>query len=91
MNKRELARAVAQETDLTQSDVEGVIDAVFTAIGSALSEGDKVVLPGFGTFEVRNRSARSGRNPQTGEQIEIPASKSAAFKPATALKQLVNK
>ncbi len=90
MNKRELVQAVANETGLSQAAAEGALDAVVSGISSALAAGDKIALPGFGTFEVRDRAARNGRNPQTGESIAIAASKAPAFKPASALKQSVN-
>ena len=90
MNKRELVEAVAESTGQTKSGAEGALDAIVDAISGALAAGDKVTLPGFGTFEVRERAARSGRNPQTGEAMEIAASRSAAFKPASALKQSLN-
>lgn len=90
MNKRELVDAVAESTGQAKSAAESAVDAVVESISAALTAGDKVTLPGFGTFEVRERAARSGRNPQTGEAMEIAASKSAAFKPASALKQSLN-
>lgn len=90
MNKRELAEAVARTTGLAKADAEAAVDAVTEAVAAALSAGDKVAIAGFGTFEVRERAARSGRNPQTGEAMEIAASKGAAFKPAAALKQALN-
>ncbi|MBS2938411.1 MULTISPECIES: HU family DNA-binding protein [Nocardioides] len=90
MNKRELVDAVAEKTDLSKSDAEKALDAVFGAVASALEAGDKVAVPGFGTFDVRERAARTGRNPQTGETMEIAASRSAGFKPATALKTALN-
>jgi DNA-binding protein HU-beta len=86
MNKSELVTEVAEATELSKKDVTKVVDAVFEAISTALQNGDKVQLVGFGNFEVRERSARKGRNPQTGEEIEIPASKIPAFKPGKALK-----
>lgn len=86
MNKSELITEVAESTELSKKDVTKVVDAVFEAISSALQNGDKVQMVGFGNFEVRERSARKGRNPQTGEEIEIPASKIPAFKPGKALK-----
>lgn len=89
MNKRELAQAVTAETGLDQAGAEAVLSAITAAIASELAEGKKVTLPGFGTFEVRSRAARNGRNPQTGELIAIAASLAPAFKPATALKQTV--
>lgn len=89
MNKRELVEAVASKTDLNITTVESALEAVVSAISTALAQGDKVTIPGFGTFEVRDRSARTGRHPQTGETIEIAASKAPAFKPASALKDVV--
>ena len=90
MNKRELVEAVASSTDLSAAAAERAIEALAEAITDALTKGDKVAIPGFGTFETRSRAARTGRNPQTGETLEIAASTSAAFKPATKLKQAVN-
>ncbi|GIP41675.1 transcriptional regulator [Paenibacillus sp. J45TS6] len=86
MNKSDLITQVAESTELAKKDVTKAVDAVFEAISEALQKGDKVQLVGFGNFEVRERSARKGRNPQTGEEIEIPASKIPAFKPGKALK-----
>lgn len=90
MNKRDLVDAVATSSNLDRRSAESAIDAAIAAISGALAAGDKVTLPGFGTFEVRERNARTGRNPQTGETIQIAASKAPAFKPATALKTAVN-
>ena len=87
MNKRVLIESVVAQTDL---DPASALDAVVGAISDALADGDRVAIPGFGTFEVRDRTARTGRNPQTGEALQIAASKVPAFKPATALKQVVN-
>ncbi|GJM80087.1 HU family DNA-binding protein [Paenibacillus timonensis] len=86
MNKSDLISQVAESTELSKKDATKAVDAVFDAISAALQNGDKVQLVGFGNFEVRERSARKGRNPQTGEEIEIPASKIPAFKPGKALK-----
>ncbi|MNJ46561.1 DNA-binding protein HU [compost metagenome] len=86
MNKSDLVNQVAESTELSKKDATKAVDAVFEAISEALQKGDKVRLVGFGNFEVRERSARKGRNPQTGEEIEIPASKIPAFKPGKALK-----
>jgi DNA-binding protein HU-beta len=86
MNKSDLINAVTEATELPKKDVTKAVDAVFEAITEALQSGDKVQLVGFGNFEVRERSARKGRNPQTGEEIEIPSSKVPAFKPGKALK-----
>ncbi|NCU16375.1 HU family DNA-binding protein [Pallidibacillus pasinlerensis] len=89
MNKTELIEAVANATELTKKDASKAVDAVFDTILNALANGEKVQLIGFGNFEVRDRAARKGRNPQTGEEIEIPASKVPAFKPGKALKEAV--
>ena len=91
MNKTELRDAVAGATDLSAAQADKVLNAVLDTITSALSSGDKVTLPGFGTFETRERSARQGRNPQTGETIDIAASTAPAFKPGAQLKQAVSK
>ena len=90
MNKSELRDAVAAATDLSGAQADKVVSAVLESITSALASGDKVTLPGFGTFETRDRAARQGRNPQTGETMEIAASKAPAFKPAAAFKNAVN-
>jgi DNA-binding protein HU-beta len=90
MNKQDLVNAVAAKAELSKKDAGSAIDAVFEAIGGALETGDKVQLIGFGTFETRARAARTGRNPQTGAEIKIPASKVPAFKPGKALKDQVN-
>jgi DNA-binding protein HU-beta len=87
MNKADLVSKVAESTDLSKKDVSKAIEAVFDSISEALQNGEKVQLVGFGNFEVRERSARKGRNPQTGEEIDIPASKVPAFKPGKALKE----
>lgn len=89
MNKTELINAVAEASELSKKDATKAVDAVFEAITDSLKSGDKVQLIGFGNFEVRERAARKGRNPQTGEEIEIPASKVPAFKPGKALKDAV--
>ncbi|MDH3527840.1 MAG: HU family DNA-binding protein [Gammaproteobacteria bacterium] len=90
MNKSELIEAVASETDLSKADATRATDAVLDTITGALSRGDQVTLVGFGTFSVRERAARSGRNPQTGETIQIKASKSPGFKAGKAFKDAVN-
>lgn len=89
MNKTELIAKVAELSELTKKDATKAVDAIFDSIAGALQEGDKVQLIGFGNFEVRERSARKGRNPQTGEEIEIAASKVPAFKPGKALKDAI--
>lgn len=89
MNKSELVSSVAEKAELTKKDAEKAVNALFSAIEEALAKGDKVQLVGFGTFEVRERSARKGRNPQTGEEIEIAAAKVPAFKAGKALKDAI--
>jgi DNA-binding protein HU-beta len=89
MNKTELIAKVAETTELTKKDASKAVDAIFDAIAEALKEGEKVSLIGFGNFEVRERAARKGRNPQTGEEIEIASSKLPAFKPGKELKDIV--
>ncbi|MDE1457072.1 DNA-binding protein HU 1 [Bacillus licheniformis] len=89
MNKKELIGAVAEAAELTKKDVELVVDSTFDVITSALKDGEKVKVHGFGSFEVRERAARKGRNPQSGEEIEIPATKAPAFKAAKALKDAI--
>lgn len=89
MNKTELINAVVEASELSKKDATKAVDSVFDTILDALKNGDKIQLIGFGNFEVRERSARKGRNPQTGAEIEIPASKVPAFKPGKALKDAV--
>lgn len=91
MNKTDLVAAVAQKAELTKKDAEKAVSAFTAAITEALVEGDEVQLVGFGTFEVRSRDARTGKNPRTGEVINIAASKVPAFKAGKALKDIVNK
>lgn len=86
MNKNELLSIVAERVDLTKKDTEEVIDVFLDAISDALVQGDKVVLSGFGTFEVRERVGRTGVNPRTGETITIPSQKTPAFKVGKVLK-----
>jgi DNA-binding protein HU-beta len=87
MNKTELIAKVAESAELTKKDATKAVEAVFNTISDVLKTGDKVQLIGFGNFEVRERSARKGRNPQTGAEIEISASKVPAFKPGKQLKE----
>lgn len=89
MNKTELIAAVAEKTDLSKKDADAAVSAVLGAIPDALKAGDKIQLVGFGTFEVRNRAAKQGRNPRTGETMTVPASKVPAFKAGKALKDAV--
>ncbi len=86
MNKTELVAAVAAKTGLSKKDADAAVNATIDAITGALKANDKVALVGFGTFEVRARAARMGKNPQTGEAIKIAASKVPAFKAGKALK-----
>jgi DNA-binding protein HU-beta len=90
MNKTDLINQVSEKANLTKKDVGKAIDALFETIMEALAAGDKVQIVGFGNFEIRERSARKGRNPQTGEEIEIAASKVPSFKPGKAFKDIVN-
>ena len=90
MNKTELIDAVAEAADLTKADSSRAVDAVVAAITKALKDGDAVTLVGFGTFQVRDRAARTGRNPKTGDTIKIAASKNPSFKADKALKDAVN-
>ena len=89
MNKVELIAAVADKTGLSKKDAEKALAAVLSTIETALADGDKVQLIGFGTFEVRNRAARTGRNPQTKETIKIAASKQPVFKAGQAFKNAI--
>ena len=91
MNKAELIAKIAEESKLTKKAAETALDAFVTSVEEALKKGEKVQLVGFGTFEVRKRAARKGRNPQTKAEIKIPASKAPVFKAGKALKELVNK
>jgi DNA-binding protein HU-beta len=89
MNKAELISSVAEKTELTKKDSEKAVNAILEAIGAALGKGDKVQLVGFGTFEIRERAARKGRNPQTGEEINIAAAKVPVFKAGKSLREAV--
>lgn len=89
MNKAELISAVAEKSGLTKKDANAVLTAIIDTVETSLKNGDSVQIMGFGTFEVRDRAARKGRNPQTGEEIEIKASKTPAFKPGKQLKDAV--
>jgi DNA-binding protein HU-beta len=90
MNKNDLVQAVADEANLSKADAGRAIDAVVSAIGNTLKQGGSVSLVGFGTFLVRERAARTGRNPRTGEEITIAAAKNPVFKAGKALKDAVN-
>ena len=90
MNKTELITAVAELSDLSKADATSATEAVFDAITKALKDGDTIQMIGFGSFSVSDRAAREGRNPSTGEIIQIAASKQAKFKAGKALKEAVN-
>lgn len=90
MNKADLIEVIAESTDLTKANAGRVLEATFEAITAALKKGDQVTLVGFGSFLVRQRAARVGRNPKTGEAINIKESNVPAFKPGKALKDAVN-
>ncbi|RLA08367.1 MAG: DNA-binding protein HU [Gammaproteobacteria bacterium] len=91
VKKSELVASIADAADLSKVDAARALDATTDAITNALKKGDKVTLVGFGTFSVKDRAARTGRNPQTGESIQIKASKAPHFKTGKALKESVNK
>ena len=90
MNKSELIDAIATSADLSKAAASNALDATLTAIEEALATGDQVTLVGFGTFSVKERAARTGRNPQTGEEIQISAAKVPSFKAGKGLKDAVN-
>ena len=91
MNKTELIAMVAEKSGIAKKDAERVVNATFETITAQLKKGEKVQLSGFGSFEVKEREARVGRNPRTLEAIQIPASKAPTFKPSATLKDLVGK
>ena len=90
MNKTELVAAMAEQTNLSKKDAEAALKAFIAVVSEELKKGEKVQLVGFGTFEVSERAAREGRNPQTGETMEIKASKTPKFKAGKALKDMMN-
>lgn len=90
MNKNELIAAVSEKSELSKKDAEKAINAFITTVQETLCQNEKVQLVGFGSFEVRERQARKGHNPVTGEPIDIAASKAAVFKPGKALKEALN-
>ena len=90
MNKSELIDAISESAELTKAEAGRAVDAVVAVVTKALKNGDSVTLVGFGTFEVRKRGARTGRNPRTGEEIKIKAANNPAFKAGKALKDAVN-
>ncbi|MDI9501074.1 MAG: HU family DNA-binding protein [Bacillota bacterium] len=91
MNKAELISSIAAKSGLNKKNSEAALNAIIASVEESLAKGDKVVLVGFGTFEVRERAARKGRNPQTKKEIMIPASKAPAFKAGKGLKDAVKK
>lgn len=90
MYRKELIEKIAEKSGLTKKDSETALNAFIDAVGDALAGGDKVTITGFGSFEVKERAARTGRNPATGETISIPSSKSPKFKASKTLKETVN-
>ena len=90
MNKTELVAAMAEQTQLSKKDAEAALKAFIDVVSEEMKKGEKVQLVGFGTFEVSERAAREGRNPQTGETMTIAASKAPKFKAGKALKDMVN-
>lgn len=90
MNKAELVAAIADKAELSKKDAEAALKAFTDVVTEELQKGEKIQLVGFGTFEVSERAARTGRNPQTGEEMTIPASRAPKFKAGKALKDLVN-
>ncbi len=91
MNKTDLVTSMAEKGELSKKDAEKALNAFIESVEETLSKGDKIQLVGFGTFEVRERAARKGRNPQTKEEIDIPATKAPVFKVGKGLKDIVNK
>lgn len=91
MNKAELVNAIATQTGLSKKDTEATLNSFVNVVSSELAKKEKVQLVGFGTFETRERAARTGRNPQTGKELKIAASTVPAFKAGKALKEIVNK
>lgn len=91
MNKRELIETVASNTQITKKEADAVVNATLDAIIDGLAKEGKVIIPGFGSFEVRNKTAREGRNPRTGEKVKIAAKRAPAFKPGKAMKDAVEK
>lgn len=89
MNKSELIDAISEQSELTKTESKRALDAILQEITTSLSNGDDVVLVGFGTFATKDRAARNGRNPSTGEVIQIAASRAVSFKPGKALKESV--
>ena len=91
MNKRELIETVASNAQITKKEADAVVNATLDAIIDGLAKEGQVIIPGFGSFEVRNKTAREGRNPRTGEKVKIAAKRAPAFKPGKAMKDAVEK
>ena len=91
MTKADLVETVAKEAEMTKKDAEQLVEIIFDSIVGTLNKGEKIELRGFGSFRVRERDARKGRNPKTGEAVDIPAKRVAYFKPGKELKELINK
>lgn len=91
MTKADLVEKVANEAEMTKKDAEQLVEIIFDSIVSTLNNGEKIELRGFGSFRVRHRNARKGRNPKTGVAVNIPAKRVAYFKPGKDLKELINK
>lgn len=90
MTKADLVESVANEAEMTKKDAEQLVEIIFDSIVNTLNKGEKIELRGFGSFRVRHRNARKGRNPKTGEAVSIPAKRVAYFKPGKDLKELIN-
>jgi integration host factor subunit beta len=91
MTKADLVERVAREADMTKKDAEQLVEIIFGTIIDTLNKGEKIELRGFGSFRLRERNARKGRNPKTGEAVKIPAKRVAYFKPGKELKEVINK
>lgn len=91
MTKADLVEQVAEEAEMTKKDAEQLVEIIFDSIIGALNKGEKIELRGFGSFRVRERDARKGRNPKTGSAVDIPAKRVAYFKPGKELKEVINK
>lgn len=90
MTKADLVERVAHEADMTKKDAEQLVEIIFDTIISTLNKGEKIELRGFGSFRLRSRNSRKGRNPKTGESVDIPAKRVAYFKPGKELKEVIN-
>jgi integration host factor subunit beta len=91
MTKADLVEQVAREAEMTKKDAEQLVEIIFDSITESLNNGEKIELRGFGSFRVRERNSRKGRNPKTGEAVDIPAKRVAYFKPGKELKDLINR